>query len=183
MNMGMLQGIKKLFESYRPAPQIDWKDYALYRDAAKLIKHFEGYRPHIYDDATGKPIGRLASGGNVTIGYGFNLSANDLPQEMSEQLLQIELQNAVKDCRAMAKFFDDLSHPRKLVYVDMMYNMGLPRFLRFKEMHRYANLGRFELVLREMKDSAWFNQVGKRRTGPLMHMMQFNELAPEVFGK
>ena len=119
--------------------------------------------------------------GKKTIGYGYNMEANKLPDfidhylmqhgfistEMAEYLLDRKVTEVIRDVKAAlpAEVWKVLTPRRRGVVVMMAYNMGTgflhgarrwPRFCAAL----YAN--HTEAVCREMEDSAWYQQVGVR---------------------
>jgi lysozyme len=50
----------------------------------------------------------------------------------------------------------------QLVIANMMFNLGLPRFSRFKKMIRAIELGDWQSAADEMIDSKWYQQVTAR---------------------
>lgn len=119
--------------------------------------------------------------GKKTIGYGFNMDANPLPDfidhylmqhgfistEMAEYLLDRKITEIIRDVKASlpADAWKALTPRRRGVVVMMAYNMGTG-FL--KGPHRWPRLNaallanHTEAVCREMEDSAWYQQVGAR---------------------
>ena len=50
----------------------------------------------------------------------------------------------------------------QLVVANMMFNLGLPRFSKFKKMIRAIELGDWQSAADEMIDSKWYQQVTAR---------------------
>jgi len=48
--------------------------------------------------------------------------------------------------------------------VDMGFNMGVPRLMKFVNMWAAVDEGNFEWASEEMLDSRWAKQVGRRAT-------------------
>ena len=48
--------------------------------------------------------------------------------------------------------------------IDMAFNMGVPRLLKFKKMWAAIHEGDFATASEEMLDSRWSTQVGQRST-------------------
>lgn len=120
--------------------------------------------------------------GKKTIGYGFNMEANKLPDfidhylvqhgfiatEMAEYLLDKKLTEVINSVKAAlpADVWKALTPRRREVVIMMAYNMG-DGFLKEGKHHwpkfcaaLYSN--NTEEVCKEMKDSAWYHQVGDR---------------------
>ena len=115
-----------------------------------LIKH-EGYRDRPYVDHRG----------NITIGIGYNLALRGIPRScINDQFW--------KDC---GYFYDQLSEydwfnrlndDRKVVLIDMAYNLGLLNFLEFKRMIGALQIEDYETAASEMLNSNWATQVKGR---------------------
>lgn len=131
-----------------------------------LIKKHEGYSNVPYKCPAGKN----------TIGWGHNFDANPLPKDIqgylfangfilpehAERLLTEDINSAENDCRSLYPGFDSFSETRKAGLVNFVFNVGSPTAKTFKKMIK-AIIGRdWDRAALEMKDSAWFSQVGKR---------------------
>lgn len=115
------------------------------------IKKHEGFRKRMYKDSVGVP----------TIGYGFNLEQIELPKPVAELWLAFEIDKHEKELQEF-HWYNKLSPIRQDVLLDMHYNLGHSRFLEFKNMIDALENGKHEEVPREMLDSKWADQVGKR---------------------
>ena len=73
--------------------------------------------------------------GKLTIGYGHNLEDNGLSQSVCEYILIEDIEEAKRNLYAIftRDFFDSLSNNQKIALVDMMFNLGMSRFLTFKK--------------------------------------------------
>jgi lysozyme len=147
----------------------------------QIIRH-EGLRNKVYKDSEGIP----------TIGVGFNLTRPDArakiqglglnydkvlagQQELSEtqalKLLEGDIDGAVADCRAVFPNFTQLSDVRQRALVDMMFNLGKTRLLKFEKMIAAVKAEQFAKAADEMKGSQWYAQV-KTRGKELESMMR-----------
>lgn len=116
-----------------------------------------------------------------TIGFGFNLEANKLPDfinwyfvkhdvitdEMAEYLLDVKVSDSIRDCKAAlpSGVWDSLTPRRRMVLVMMTYNMGAgflkgPRM--WPDLHKALLTPGYEDDIREMTDSLWYDEVGGR---------------------
>ena len=86
------------------------------------------------------------------------LLANDLKR------VEVELDSNVP-------WWRNLSEARQNVLLDMCFNLGISRFLQFKNFLAAIQDGRWEVGYREMLDSRWADQVGARaqRLAKAMH--------------
>lgn len=116
-----------------------------------LIKH-EGLKLKAY----------LCPQEKLTIGVGRNIE--DLGISKSEAL--ILLVNDIERVQAEAKehivCYELLDDVRKSVVLSMLFNLGLPRFLKFKNFISHLNNGDFTSAAEELKTSLWYQQVGVR---------------------
>ncbi len=137
-----------LFASQLPEKKGEHLELAL-----SWIKEHEGLRLKPYRDTVGK----------LTIGYGRNLEDVGLSPEEAEVLLRNDLLRCEAELReALGGTYEALSPVRKAVLLDMIYNLGKPRFLGFKRMIAALKAGDFSRAAGEMLDSRWAAQVGRR---------------------
>lgn len=124
----------------------------------ELIKQHEGSnikngRHYPYIDTVGK----------VTVGWGWNLTDNGLPEAVAETLLDISIDEARNN---IASVFGDLvpsfTENRYNALVDMMLNMGLTRFKGFAKMIGAIQAGDWETASQEAFNSTWAIQVKNR---------------------
>jgi lysozyme len=129
------------------------------------LKGEEGLRLQVYDDATGeyiKPGSRVV--GNPTIGIGTNIGPGaGITETEAEYLLWNRLVLAGADAATLPAWHN-LSDPRRLVLVDMVFNMGIKAVKGFAGMLAAIGAGDFESAARHMLDSLWAKQVGHRAT-------------------
>lgn len=79
-----------------------------------------------------------------------------------EYLLSNDIDRVVDEIRANFGWFNELNDVRKEVVVNMVFNLGLPRFKQFRKMINAIKDGDFERASREGMDSRWYTQVGDR---------------------
>jgi lysozyme len=128
-----------------------------------MIKHHEGLRFTVYDDATGRPIvPESVVTGYPTIGYGRNLATRGISQEEADYLLAHDLTKVFKECSAAFPWFDKLSEARSAVVMDMVFNLGMAGFKKFKETILAIEAGDYVVAAKNMLASRWSVQVGKR---------------------
>ncbi len=128
--------------------------------ATKLIKKHEGLRLTPYRCSSQK----------ITIGWGRNLQDNGITLEEAETMLQHDVGTAIKEAESLP-FFSSLNEARQAVIVDMIFNLGFPRFGMFKKMIAAIEKEHWHVAADEMLNSRWARQVGKR-ANTLSEMMR-----------
>lgn len=126
---------------------------------------FEGFSSVVYK----------CPAGYDTIGYGRNIESHPLSKEEREQLQNGEISKEVamewlkKDLEQRYylacdfAWFRDLDNTARAgAVVDMIYNLGLSGFKKFKKFIESMNKRDYIKAVMELEDSAWFNQVGRR---------------------
>lgn len=117
----------------------------------KQIKKHEGVDLHPYVDTVGK----------LTIGVGRNIQDNGISEAEAEFMLMNDL-NAVMDEAKKFEWYSSLNEPRKAVVLNMLFNLGLPRFKGFQNTIAFLIDGMYNEAAEEMLQSRWANQVGNR---------------------
>lgn len=122
------------------------------RDALRqqLIAH-EGLRLKPYVDSVGK----------ITVGVGRNLSDKGISEAEARLFLDADINNAVLDMTTFP-WFPDLDPVRQRAFVDLCFNMGLPRLRGFSYMLAAAARGDWSACAKELLESRYAEQVGKR---------------------
>jgi lysozyme len=130
------------------------------RQLIELLHRHEGMRLKPYKDSVGK----------LTIGIGRNLDDNGISEVEADFLLKNDLIRCFEEAQKF-DWFVVLNDARACVIVSMIFNLGLPRFLGFKNMIKALEEERYEDASKEMLDSVWAKQVG-RRADELSEMMK-----------
>ncbi len=125
-----------------------------------LITH-EGLRLKPYRDTRGK----------LTIGVGRNLDDVGITEEEALYLLKNDIKRVLDFLKERLPYWNGLTETRKMALVDMCFNLGPGGFLSFKRMLAALERGDYEQAAREMLDSRWARQVG-RRAEELAEMMR-----------
>ena len=121
---------------------------AMYR---QLVQH-EGLRLKPYTDTVGK----------LTIGVGRNLTDNGVSELEAEGMCIRDMDDVDADLDRNVAWWREMSEPRQMVFVDMCFNLGWPRFSQFRRMLASAKDGDYATAADEMIDSRWARQVGTR---------------------
>lgn len=132
--------------------------------ACELIEWAEGYKPKVYRCTANK----------LTQGIGRNLEAHPLSPKEKLELVNGEasLETARRWMREeLAPLEDKLSDTsnylkcniiRRAVLLDMAFNIGIAGLGKFRKMWLHIQEGNWVEASREMKDSEWYVQVGRR---------------------
>jgi len=150
--------------------------------AEKLIRHHEGYEETVYPD----------SRNILTVGVGFNLQNPDAKSRIQklglnyelvrkgkqslnanqiETLFKEDIQRAVKDAKTYLPNFDQIDPKAKIILIDMAFNLGLPKLIKFKDLRKALLNQNYKNAAEAMIDSNWYHQVGNR-SKYLVHLMQ-----------
>jgi lysozyme len=100
--------------------------------------------------------------GHLTIGYGANLDAG-VTKEEAEGMLRVRVDIINRDLEnAFPDWYNDLDRNRQDVIINMVYNLGLQGFRKFKKMIHCLEIKDYTGATMEMLQSKWAKQVGKR---------------------
>lgn len=97
----------------------------------------------------------------LTIGYGRNLDDNGISKFEAELLLENDLSDVKLELEDKLKFFHELDDIRQNVVIEMAYNMGVPKFLNFKNTLKYLKEKDFLNASIEMLNSKWHRDFQK----------------------
>lgn len=116
------------------------------------LKRHEGFRAKPYRDSEGV----------LTIGYGRNLDAVGISEIEAHDLLTADIQVALGAAQRLVPDWDALDDARQEALVNMIFNLGAPKFLEFRRMRAAIAAGDWERAAAEALDSKWARQVGAR---------------------
>ncbi len=130
-------------------------------DILKDLKSDEGLRLKPYKDTVGK----------LTIGYGHNLDDLGISERTAEFMLSEDLTAVLEELNDRLPWWKGLSKPQRRGLMNMAFNLGLPRLLKFEKMLAALRNGNSERAAAEAIDSDWAKQVGTRawRIAALYH--------------
>ena len=126
----------------------------------ELIAKHEGKKLEMYMDTVGVP----------TIGYGHNLQT-PISEKAAMQILEDDVKVAVTELDENMMWWRDLPEKAQIVLASMVFNLGFPRFSRFKKMIAALENRDYAEASAQMEDSKWFYQV-KSRGVELCNMMK-----------
>lgn len=116
-----------------------------------LIASHEGLRNDMYHDTVGVP----------TIGYGHNL-LQPISDRAARVILEDDIEITLEELDSHMFWWRDLPEKAQMVIASMVFNMGWPRFSRFKKMISALEDRDYRKAAEEMEDSLWFGQVKSR---------------------
>ena len=126
----------------------------------ELIAKHEGKKLEMYMDTVGVP----------TIGYGHNLQT-PISERAAMQILEDDVKVAITELDENMMWWRDLPEKAQIVLASMVFNLGYPRFSRFKKMIAALENRDYAEASAQMEDSKWFYQV-KSRGVELCNMMK-----------
>jgi lysozyme len=133
--------------------------------ALKLIEEGEGFYAETY----------LCPAGKLTQGFGRNLEVHPLSDDekeelnedgsVSEEVARKWAIKELKECEAKLSqniIYNNQSHIRKAVLLDMCFNIGYSGLMKFKKMWFALGNKDYAQAAREMKDSKYYTDVKSR---------------------
>ena len=157
---------------------IEQKDYTFEKE---MIKEHEGIELKAYYDTNG----------NLTVGYGhlvdedspvYGLKEGDsITQEQADELFEIDFEEHLAAAMNLPGWAE-ASEKQRAALIDLVFNMG-PYFLdSFPAMAEALKNGDFEEAARQLQfadpdnrpgvESEWMNDVGERRSNPILNLLQ-----------
>ena len=123
------------------------------RDAlAKQLLRDEGFRQFPYKDTVGI----------LTVGIGRNLEAVGISKDEAIYMLQNDIDQCEKHLDSTLPWWRYLSAARQSALVNMCFNLGISRLLKFKKFLSALNKQNYDEAAKEMLASKWAEQVGQR---------------------
>jgi lysozyme len=119
-----------------------------------IIKH-EGSKSHAYKCTANK----------ITIGVGRNIDPDGgigLTKDEISYLLKNDIVRVEDELSRRLPWILELSDVRIDALIDICFNLGLPRFLKFAKALDALENRDYALAATEFLDSRWAKQVGKR---------------------
>lgn len=98
----------------------------------RQIQANEGWRSYVYDDATGERITKGSTViGHPTLGYGFNLDAIELPQNIGDAWFEALRARVMRDIFDVLPWASLLPAGPLRAVIDIAYNSGTQGLLGF----------------------------------------------------
>ncbi len=134
--------------------------------AIERIKQHEGFRGELYLDQNNQ----------ITGGYGHNFSCI-MPRKLAELILQYDFEIArheLDQCISLPAL-TRLPYAKYYVLVEMMFQLGAPRFQTFVKMIDAIEKGDCKEAAKEMRDSVWWREQTQNRAEALARIMESEE--------
>ena len=109
--------------------------------------------------------------GKLTIGVGRNIEDNGISYDEAMFLLDNDIGRCIKELEGVFDDFSELPENIQIALIDMIFNLGKTRFLKFKNMIQAIKDRDFKRASEEAKNSHWCEQVG-RRCDDVVEMMR-----------
>ena len=126
------------------------------------IERDEGRVNAVYLDHLSLPtigIGHLVVESDPEYGLPVGTRIDD---ERVNELFEQDIQVTISECEKLFSNFNDLPDEVQKICANMMFNLGRPRFSKFKKFHTaLLNIDWQECAF-QMEDSRWHKQVTKR---------------------
>ena len=132
-------------------------------DLISMLKRHEGLRLKPY----------LCTADQLTIGYGRNLESMGISRYEAEVMLVSDIERCYNELEVFG-WFVGLDIVRQEAMVDLLFNLGLPRFLGFKKMIRHLSNKEYSQAAAELLNSRYAIQVGDR-ANELAYMLERGE--------
>ena len=117
----------------------------------------EGFRPKAYRDSLGK----------LTIGIGFLIDpsepgAEPMPREVADLWLRIILTRRAEELNVAVPFWTRLTDRRRSALLNMSFQLGTGGLLKFRNMLKSLEMGKYADARREALNSLWAKQTPQR---------------------
>lgn len=154
-------------QPHHPAPEPEARAASAEPDGVDIatLQHFiakhEGYVDHVYLDSRGFPtagIGHLLPAGRYHVGQ--KVSAEQITTWFKQDTAHA-IAGARKD---IGPAYDQLDEARKMVVIDMVFNLGSGGFGQFHATIHAIQTRNYAQAASNMLQSLWANQVGHRAT-------------------
>lgn len=130
---------------------------------ASIIKH-EGVASFVYVDTVG----------HYTVGIGRNLDKKGGNGLSPDEMLYL-LRNDIKKCQNSLQKYDwflKQNTPRKDALIELCFNMGINRLLKFKNTIRFLGEENYQEAANHLMNSKWAKQVGPTRSGSIIKQIR-----------
>jgi len=131
---------------------ISGEDFEMINKVKELIKQNEGVSNQMY----------ICPAGYATIGVGHNLEANPISNRAVEVIFNDDVRAVMNELDRNIFWWRKLPDNAQIALVDLGFNLGVPRLLKFKKTLKYLRAGEFKKASKELLDSHYAKQVHNR---------------------
>ena len=78
------------------------------------------------------------------------------------EAFESDIQITIDDCKTIFENFDDMPEEAQHVFAGMIFQLGRPRFSKFKKSIQFAKEGAWDKCATEILDSRWAKQTPNR---------------------
>lgn len=100
--------------------------------------------------------------GKLTLGVGRNIEDRGISKETAMQMLDEDIEICLNELMERLDYFENLPTEVQETLVNLCFNMGISRLMKFQLMLGAIEAGQYELAAKELLDSRYARQVGKR---------------------
>lgn len=100
--------------------------------------------------------------GKLTLGVGRNIEDRGISKETAMQMLDEDIEICLNELMERLDYFENLPTEVQETLVNLCFNMGISRLMKFQLMLGAIQAGQYELAAKELLDSRYARQVGKR---------------------
>lgn len=100
--------------------------------------------------------------GKLTLGVGRNIEDRGISKETAMQMLDEDIEICLNELMERLNYFETLPTEVQETLVNLCFNMGISRLMKFQLMLGAMEAGQYELAAKELLDSRYARQVGKR---------------------
>ena len=120
-------------------------------------------------------IGRSVVDGLVFGPDGWDFKGLRISEASALDALKQDLRDAWVELIECRPWIEDLCDVARLVLLDMAFNMGVPRLLKFRKTLAAFQRGAWGEAAAEMVDSVWYGQVGDRAEFHVYYIRQLTD--------
>lgn len=133
----------------------------------------EGFRPYVYDDATGIPIviGTVVKG-NPTIGIGWAPGKNPLMHTQALIILGWHVDDKWETLQHAAPWIDAQPEPVQRALCNLAFNLGVTGLLKFTTFMALVEQGKYQEAADDLDTTAWGKQVQKTRVDTIKKLIK-----------
>ena len=137
----------------------------------EFTKHWESFRGDAYEDVVTRRVdGRDVEERIPTIGYGTTRYPDGTPvrmgdtisRELARDIMRKRHEIAVRDARGVIPHYDEMPSKLQTVFSDKAYQLGRGGLSGFERMRKALDARNYHDAAKEMVDSEWFGQSGRR---------------------